>query len=738
MVFTSQLSETTTMNSSQRWWEHLFFPQRLRDRIADKLMQVFESGAYRHFTAPELARNIGVLDIHSQYALDKALRQLALERKIEQVYPGKFRLRGHCPLTGVVDLSSSSGPMLLTGENEKPVYISYTGLRGASHGDTVLVNICRVTPQCLEATVSRILRFAQREMTGTLEVSERRAYFVPFNRNPFYDIEIPLKKIKNAVDGDSVLIKLHSYTQWNKRRVTGKVVRILSPAEVKRLNNPNQPRPQSLLSTKQSKRFYIDVTPEEEAAAAAIRFDITEEEIAKRLDMREVMTFTIDPAGTQDVDDALSIRILENGNFEAGIHIADVSHYVKPGSILDTQAYERSTSIYMANQVLTMFPDSVTHGCSLFPKEDKLAFSVIVEMDGEARIIKKKIAKTVICSQRQFSYDEAQQLIDNPTGDILSKSMNALFALSQKMRNNRMSNGAVTFNDRSQLCFEMDDNGNTINISPYKRITSMKMIEEFMLLANRTVAETAAKRHIPFIYRSHDNPKMKMFSELCNVAANYGFEYKGKKYKRSENNPVASKNISQFLSQVKTSPEESLFTCLSVRSMAQAKYGNEPKHHFALAFDYYTHFTSPIRRYVDVAVHRLINQALINPDESAGNFDFETACKHFNDKHQKAKTAQQQSVQQKSAKFLHDKIGQVFEGIITNANVAQMSVELTQTGVHGRLPLRSLMDDQYRLDNNTYIIRGSRTGKCYKIGDRLQVRVASVETDRGLINFVPA
>jgi ribonuclease R len=724
MFFAPQLS--IYQYRSYPWWKRIFFKQRLRNLIANKLLRIFEIGAYRIFTTYDLARSLGVNDIEGQCIMDEALRYLLINGKIEQAYPSKFRLRSHCRFMGTVDLSSPKNPLLVSGNYRRPIRILPDSLRGASHGDTVFVNICRSTPRYLEAEVMHIIRFAQRRMVGTLEVLEQKAYFTPLYQELFCDIEIPLKHIKKAQSGDNVIVEFYYYKQNNVRRIIAKVVKVLGDVRLRQVRN---------VTALYAKGFPVGFTPEEEEAAAAVRFEIDREEIAKRLDMRGIMTFTIDPDGTKDIDDALSIRTLENGNYEIGIHIADISHYVKPGSILDKQAYERSTSVYLADRVLPMFPDPLTHGCSLFPQQDKLTFSIIFEMDDDAKVLSRKIVKTIIHSQRQFTYNEAQQLIDHPEDEAFSEAMNTLFALSVKLRKRRFDNGAITFANRSEPNFEFDDLGRILDVKPRRRIGSMSLIEEFMLLANRNVAETAADKYMPFIYRSHGLPRIKMYKELCRVAIDYGYEFKEPRDQYSKSDRAVSKNISTILSQTNNTQDEYLFTYLTIRSMAQGKYSDVPRRHFALAFWHYTHFTSPIRRYVDIVVHRMLTHELIDVDEHTGIFDYETACKHFNRMSQKAKQMERHSDHQKCAEFLKGKTDHRFEAIIIRVTTLQMTVELFEFGIQGRILLKSLIDDQYRFDYNTYSAKGKYTHKQYRIGDKLQVRVACVDVDRGLIDF---
>ncbi|GHV22343.1 ribonuclease R [Clostridia bacterium] len=707
-------------------------------------------GAYRYFTAYELACNLGITNIGEQCALDKALHHLISKGKIEQVFWGKFRLRRYDRFTGVVDGSIPGCPKLVNGSYRQPVHILPDKLRGASHGDTVLVSICRTKPYCLEAEVLRIFRFAQRILVGTLEILEQRAYCVPLNQQLFCDIEVPLKYIKGAKNGDCVAVRFYYRKQSNARRIYGRVVRILGdPAlpctekKAKRVYGRvvRVLGEAGLPSVKKLAHSYIcgfpaQFTPEEEEAAAAIDFTITPEETGKRLDMRGVMTFTIDPADCKDIDDALSFRALENGNLEVGIHIADVSHFLKSGSILDQQAYGRTTSVYLADHAIPMLPDTFMRGCSLFPEKDRLAFSVIFTLDSDAKVLYYKIAKTVICSQRQFDYEEAQKLIDEPEDERFSTAMNALFVLSQKLRKRRFANGAISFNDRSEFRFEFDAMGKVLDVKPYKRAATMSLIEEFMLLANRTIAETAAKKQIPFVYRSHGSPKIATFKEMCRVAANYGYTLHETRDREGRSNRAISRNIAGFLSQMKTPQEESLFTYLAIRSMMQGKYSHVPRRHFALAFDHYAQFTSPIRRYVDIVVHRIMAQELSDDTtDPTGIFDYEEACRHFNRRREQAKAMERNSDQQKCAEFLRPKIGRSFDGIIVYVTSTQIEVELSESGIRGTVPLRSLKDDRYRLNYNTYKIIGEKSHKCYRICDPLRLRLVYVDVDKGIVEF---
>lgn len=703
--------------SSRPWWEKLFFPWRLRRRIAKQLLRILEIGSNRNFSAWQLACDMGLNDIEGQCIIDEALRYLLLKGKIEQIYPGKFHLRDFRRVTGVIDLSVPDKPILISGNARRPIYLLQDCLHGAIHGDTVIAHVCWGANNSLEAEVLRIIKFAQRRMVGDLEVLEHRAFFTPTNRYLFRDIEIPLNRIKDAINGDRVVVELDIHVQKNKT-LTGKVIRVLGEAGLECVESA---------SKIEKNGFSVCFSAEQEEAAAAFTGEISEAEIANRLDLRSVCTFTIDPEGTKDIDDALSIRTLENGNWEIGIHIADVTHFIKSGSVLDKNAYERATSVYLPDKILPLFPDNITQLCSFAPQIDKLAFSVLLEMDDEARVVGREIVKTIIHSDCQFSYDEAQRLLDSTSGKFYNE-MKTLQKLATELKCKRRKNGAIFFDESPHLRFEFNEMGVTEKVELCKRNDAMKLVEEFMLLANRTVAETMAKQHKPFLYRTHSMPNIKMFEELCRVAANYGYLLK------SSTARVVSMELNKLLKAVARKPEEALFANLAVRCMARGKYSMVPRRHFALSFDHYTHFTSPIRRYADVIVHRLVAKNFVDVAEQTSIFDYDRACSHINFMCEKAKVLQDYSERQKCAEFLQNKIGEEFTGVIAHITPVMMTVQLKETGIRGRVKISSL-DGQYRMDTKMHVINGGKKGDFYRVGNKVKVQLLRANVSSGLVDF---
>jgi len=737
--------------SSRPWWEKLLFPKRARNRMAKRLLRIFEIGSHRSFTAYQMARDMGMDDISGQCLVDEAIRYLLLKGYIEQSAPGQFRLRDYCSVTGVVDLLSTPGKAILVSGNAKQsIYIAPECLNGASHGDTVKAHIRQRAKKSLEAEVVRVVRFAQHRMIGNLEVLANRAYFVPDNVELFRDIEIPLEGLRNAEHGDRVIVRISGPAGGQQGNITGRIEEDHS----RLYNRPDANRHTRKNAAKKAKQsgkvvkvlgedgnrhtehisrladhgFDHSFDPMELVEAAAVNANITPYEIARRTDMRDVITFTIDPVGTRDVDDALSIRSLDNGRWEVGVHIADVTHYVKAGSLLDKGAYRRATSIYFPDHVLPMFPERINELCSLSPDVDSLALSMLFELDDSGKVLKRTLAKTVIRSRRQFTYDEAQAVLDGQPG-AFAEELCILNNLAQRLRAERVANGAITFNDRSHFNFEFDEMGVTKHVALRKRCDSMKLIEEFMLLANRSTAEMMTDSSKPFIFRIHGKPFIKMYDELRRVAANYG-------YCLNAGSPrEIGKQLSKFLQQIEGRPEEPLFTSLAIRSMNRAKYSTQLRSHFALAFEHYTHFTSPIRRYVDIVVHRFLTKAYIDHTEQVGIVQFEAACGHFNAMKDKGKSLQEQAEQQKCAEYLSRYVSQEFDGTIVNVTPTMLAVQLNDCGATGRVLLRTLTDDLYHLDPETYVVTGAESGNTYRIGEKLRVRLAHVDIVRGTIDF---
>ena len=471
-----------------------------------------------------------------------------------------------------------------------------------------------------------------------------------------------------------------------------------------------------------------------EDAADKIGAGITPEEIGRREDFRGVTTFTIDPKDAKDFDDALSIRRLPNGNTEVGVHIADVTHYVTPNSIIDREAKQRATSVYLVDRTIPMLPEHLCNGiCSLRPNEEKLAFSCIFELDDEAEIKAARIARTVIESDRRFTYEEAQERIETGEGD-LQKEINALDKLAKKLRARRFENGSVDF-DREEVKFDIDEEGHPTGVYFKVSKDANKLVEEFMLLANRTVAATigrpAGRRKAkPFVYRIHDVPDETRLHDLALVAATFGY-----KIKTSGSSAEINRSLNKMLADVKGKGEENFLSVLAIRTMAKAVYSTENVGHYGLGFEYYTHFTSPIRRYPDMMVHRLLERYL-HGGRSVDAVKLEDECKHSSDMEQLAVNAERASIKYKQVEYMMDHIGEEFDGMISGVTEWGIYVELEENHCEGLVPMRDLADDYYDYDEKNYCIRGRRRGTVYRLGDQVRVRVANANLEKKQLDFL--
>ena len=475
--------------------------------------------------------------------------------------------------------------------------------------------------------------------------------------------------------------------------------------------------------------------PEEvEQAATRLSGEITEEALREREDFRSITTFTIDPRDAKDFDDALSIRKLENGNWEIGVHIADVSHFVRPGDIIDKEAYNRATSIYLVDRTIPMLPEYLSNGlCSLRPNEDKYSYSCIFEMSDDAKVQASRIVRTVICSDRRFTYEEAQEIIERGEGDYAEEIL-TLNRLAQQIREERFKAGSIAF-ERPEVRFLIDDAGKPLSVYLKESLPAHQLIEEFMLLANKTVAERIGRRRgnakvKPFVYRVHDEPDMEKLGQLSSFAATLGYTFKV-----GASSKAVSKNLNKFLAEVKDKPEGDKFATIAVRTMAKAKYTTDNIGHYGLAFPYYTHFTSPIRRYPDLMVHRLLTHYLVDKGAPVDEALLERECEHSSAMEVLASQAERSSIRYKQVEYMQQYVGYGFEGTISGLAEWGIYVELNDSKCEGLIPMRDLSDDYYEYDEKNFCLVGRSSGRRYVMGDQLVVRVAGANLERKQLDF---
>ncbi len=611
---------------------------------------------------------------------------------------------------GTVDIAKNGAGYVAVDGMDKDIFIPPKFVRSAMQGDDVKVLIT-VFGRRPEGEIVEILKRSQDSFTGKVEVMEKFAFFMPDERKLKTDVFIPLSLLKGAKHGERVIARITDWNQDGKRPI-GEVVEVLSSKQ-----NSDFDMKMILIGN----GFSIDFPKACYDELDKVSDVISTQEIAKRMDFRDVLTFTIDPVDAKDFDDAISYRLLENGSHEVGVHIADVSHYVPEGSALDKEAERRATSVYLPDRVCPMLPEKLSNVlCSLRPNEDKLTFAAVFELDDNATIKNFTIGRTVIHSNRRFTYEEAQEVIEKGTGDY-APEITLLNQLAKKIRAQRMKNGAMAF-EKEEVRFKLDETGKPLGIVLKERKEAHLLVEDYMLLANETVAKFGSrlnkqKKATPFVYRIHDTPdpqKLEMFSA---VASRFGYKIN---FGEPEN---AAPILNDMLKQAEGKPEQSVLETMAIRSMAKAAYTTNNIGHYGLAMKYYTHFTSPIRRYPDVLVHRLLEQNLKGSDALINKDELESRCKNSSLMERKAMDAEREAIKYKQIEFLHDKVGEEYEGIITGVIARGIFVEMLENKCEGMISAEMLGDEDFIFDERMVRLTGSRSRKKYELGNSVRVKI---------------
>ena len=695
-----------------------------KSELRDKIMEFLLKEYRKSFNYKQIAYG---LDLDNKIYRDDIINMLdalVASDDITEVSLGKYKAKSNRGTENEgIFIRRKNGRNAVMIDDEEILVAERNSLH-ALNGDKVLVVISAVTRgQEPEARVIKIIEKKEQTFVGTLKVDRDYARVVTDSKNLAADIVIPRNRLRGGKNGDKVVARI---TEWRDEEMNprGEVVDVLGK------KGDNTAEMHAILAEFGLPYHYPKNV---EAAAQKISAGITEKEIAKREDFRKVTTFTIDPRDAKDFDDALSIRRLDNGTWEVGVHIADVTHYVQPNTIIDKEARKRATSVYLVDRTIPMLPEHLSNGiCSLRPNEEKLTFSAIFEIDNKFKVVRSRIGRTLICSDRRFTYEEAQEIIETGKGDY-SKELNVLNKIAKEMRRKRMERGAVDF-DRTEVRFEIDDKGFPVEIYFKESKDAHKLIEEFMLLANITVAESVGKvvkgkKAKTFVYRVHDNPDAEKLSGLARIASNFGFKL------RTEGSAEAiNKSLNRMLHEVKGRGEENMLTILAMRCMAKAKYSTHNVGHYGLALPYYTHFTSPIRRYPDMMVHRLLAR-YADGMRSAEERSVENQCKHSSDMEVTAAKAEMSSIRYKQVEYMSQHLGEVYEGVISGVNGWGFYVELDENRCEGLVPIRDLEDDYYELDERNYCIVGTNTHKKYTIGDQVKVIVARADLERKQLDF---
>lgn len=710
-----------------------------RNEITKGIFTVLENEPNKSFNYKQIAAKIGVTDAHERNQLIQRLTQLKEKKRILEEGRGNFKVAASTKTyhTGTVDITGRGNAYIIIEGMDDDIFVPFNKLKKAFHKDTVEVYIYpRRKGKKLEGEITRVVERKKNSFVGIVDMQKTFAFVRPTDFRMYTDVFVSLDKIGNAKNGEKVIVEI---TEWpdDADSPFGKITEVLGmPGE-------HNTEIHSILA---EYGLPYEFPMEIERFADQLDTSIKQEEIDKRRDMRNILTFTIDPKDAKDFDDALSFEVLENGNYEIGIHIADVSHYLQTDTILDDEAYDRATSVYLVDRVVPMLPEVLSNNaCSLRPNEEKYTFSAIFELDAKANVKNQWFGRTVIDSNERFAYEEAQYIIENKNGNIpldisirdkaytvsneVVEATLTMDRLAKIMRESRMKKGAISF-DKVEVRFNLNQKNEPVSVYFKEAKDANKLIEEFMLLANRKVAEFIGKQkpEKTFVYRIHDNPDEDKLIALNGIISRFGhsLNFKDKK--------SISASLNKLLEDVKGKKEQNLVDTLAIRSMSKAIYTTNNIGHYGLAFDYYTHFTSPIRRYPDVMVHRLLQHYLDSGKSPKGEV-YEERCKHSTDMEILASNAERDSVKYMQIKFMQDHQDREFVGVISGVTEWGIYVEIIENKCEGMVRIRDIKGDYYIFDEKQYALVGERTKQTYQLGDEVVVMVKNTDLIKRHLDF---
>ena len=716
--------------------------------LTKNIFKVLNEESEKFYNYKQIAAKLKISDTDGKTQLLNKLAELTATKKINEIDRGKFQINKDRKYSiGTLDITSNGNGYFITDDYEDDIFIPNINLGKGLHQDTVKAYVyTKRSGKKLEADVVEILERAKTEFVGVLQMNKNFGFVVPDSNKMYADIFVSQNNINGAKDGDKVQATIVDWPE-NSKNPFGKITTVLG-----RPGDHNTEMHSILLEYDLPYEF----EPEVEKEAESLSIEITKAEIAKRRDMRRDLTFTIDPKDAKDFDDALSFTKLENGNYEIGIHIADVSHYLEPKTILDDEAYKRATSVYLVDRVVPMLPEMLSNGvCSLRPNEEKLTFSAVFKINEKAQIIDEWFGRTVTYSDQRFAYEEAQSIIENcklsdgiqaytmpvdisiidkeytVTPEIVEATLK-MDELAKILRKKRMKEGAISF-DRVEVKFNLDENANPVGVYFKESQDANKLIEEFMLLANRKVAEfigfsKGKATNKTFIYRVHDEPDIEKLASLQNIISKFGYKI------NTETKESTSDSLNKLLSDVHGKAESNMIETLTIRTMSKAVYTTQNIGHYGLAFGYYSHFTSPIRRYPDVMTHRLLQNYLDGGDSPKAD-KYEEKCKHSSKREELASKAERDSIKYMQVKYMQDHKDEIFDGVITGVTEWGIYVEISSNKCEGMVRIRDIKSDYYIFDEKQYAIVGQSTKHIYQLGNEVKIRVKNTDLERKHLDF---